>query len=102
MSHSALKIFSLLFGAMYILSFYMEWALFRYYPETAQFRWRNDASLGPAILWYGWMATAFLISAVPALLVPKSLGSRIPPSWLWIVPVVITVVTLIHERRFFV
>ena len=48
------------------------------------------------------MATGFLISAVPALLVPKSLGARIPSSWLWIVPVVVTVVTLIHERRFFV
>ena len=34
MSYPSFKIFSLLFGVVYAIVFYMEWALFRYYPET--------------------------------------------------------------------
>ena len=63
MSHPSLKIFSLLFGVVYATVFYMEWALFRYYPETQSFYLTQHREDGPAILWYGWLAVATIVSA---------------------------------------
>ena len=37
MKHPGVKIFSLLFGLFYLVAFYFDLALFRYYPEARQF-----------------------------------------------------------------
>jgi hypothetical protein len=63
------KIFTLLFGPLYVICFYVDIALFRYYPETAEFHWRMTEGVGPAILWYGWLAVAALASAAIAVVV---------------------------------
>ena len=43
MTHPGLKIFSTLFGVFYIVAFYFDLALFRYYSEARQFHWmRTD------------------------------------------------------------
>jgi hypothetical protein len=42
-THPGLKIFSTLFGVFYIVAFYFDLALFRYYSEARQFHWmRTD------------------------------------------------------------
>ena len=102
MKMPALKIFSILFGAAYMISFYMEWALFRYYPEFGEFHLRPRTDLGPPILWYGWLLTAGLFSGAVALVVPRSMAERLPAMWVWLIPVIVTVITLIYERRWFV
>ena len=77
-SYPSLKIFSLLFGVVYATVFYMEWALFRYYPETNSFYLAQHREDGPAILWYGWLVAAAIVSAAVAFLVPRRMAERLP------------------------
>ena len=102
MTGSRLTIFSILFGVFYLVAFYYDLALFRYYPEVSQFHVLRNDGLGVVILWYGWIATSALASAAIAVAVPKSLADRLGPSWAWIIPTAVTVGMLIYERRWFV
>ena len=97
-----MKIFSLLFGAVYyICVFNVDWALFRYYPETGVFARAHDPEQGVAILWYGWMATAALVSIPIALIVPRRVEDRLWNGLLWIVPLLSVAAIFIHESRWF-
>jgi hypothetical protein len=99
---SAFKIVAILFGAVYGLAFYYDLALFRYYPETNRFHWQTHPDAGPVILWYGWLATAGLVSTAIALVVPRSISDRIPPTWVWLAPALTTLAMLFYEKRWFV
>jgi hypothetical protein len=98
----SLKIVTVLFGALYTICFYMDWSLFRYYPETGEFYWRMHAESGPAILWYGWLAIAAIVSVAVALAVPRRWADRLPASVVWVVPLIVVVVILIYEVRWFI
>jgi hypothetical protein len=102
LSHPGLKIFSMLFGAFYIIAFYFDLALFRYYPEARQFHWARTDGIGSVILWYGWIVTAALASAAVAVAVPRSVADRLSSRWVWVVTALVVLVTLIYERRWFV
>ena len=102
MKYPSLKIFTLLFGAIYTVSFYVDFALFRYYPETGEFHWQMTEGVGPPILWYGWIATAALVSAGIALLVPRRWADGLWSGSVWLVPVIVVVVILIYETRWFI
>ena len=97
----SVEIFSMLFGIVYLTCFYMDWAPFRYYPDHRTFHVKITPQDGPAILWYGWVTAAAFVSAAIALLVPRRLAERLPPSWAWAVPLVIVVLLLVYERRWF-
>ena len=97
-----LKIFSIVFGVLYITAFYFDLALFRYYPAVREFHWMRTDGIGSVILWYGWIATAALARAAIAFAVPETMAERLWPGWAWIVPTAVVVVTLIYERRWFV
>jgi hypothetical protein len=101
MNPSSLKLFSVLFVVIYSVCFYMEWALFRYYPETNSFYLQMHPEDGPAILWYGWLASALLLSAVIALIVPSRLAERVSSDSVWMVAVAMVVVILIYHRQWF-
>ncbi len=101
MNGPSLKIFSLLFGLVYLVVFYMEWAIFRYYPETQTFYLKNHPDNGPAILWYGWLAAAAIVSAAAALVVPRRLAERIPNEWIWEISLVLIVAMFIYEKQWF-
>ncbi len=92
----------MLFGIVYLTAFYLDWSPFRYYPETRAFHLKATPQDGPAILWYGWVASGVFGAAVLALLVPRTLADRLRPGWAWFVPLVIVVLLLIYERRWFV
>jgi hypothetical protein len=92
----------MVFGAAYGLAFYYDFGLFRYYPDVNQFHWMASPESGPVILWYGWLTTAALFSAGVALVVPRQLSERIPPTWVWLVPTLTTLAILVYERRWFV
>ncbi len=96
-----MKIFTLVFGIMYCVAFYMEWALFRYYPETNAFHLAMHPEDGPAILWYGWLAFALVVSAVAGLIVPSRLVDRLWSGLFWVVPVGTVLVVLFYEKRWF-
>lgn len=102
MRYPSAKIFTLVFGPLYVLCFYVDISLFRYYPETAQFHWQMTQNEGPPILWYGWLAVAGLTSAAIALLVPPQWANRLWPGWVWLLPVIVVVVILLYEVRWFV
>ena len=102
MKDARLVIFSIMFGVFYLLAFYYDLALFRYYPEVGQFHVLRNDGLGVVILWYGWIATATLASAAIALAVPRSAAERLWPGWAWIIPTVVVAGMLIYERRWFV
>ena len=102
MKTPALKIFSILFGVAYTVCFYIDWSLFRYYPEVREFHLFPHANLGPPILWYGWIASAAILSGALAMMVPRRWAERLWHGWVWLVPLVVIVLILIYERRWFV
>jgi hypothetical protein len=91
----------MLFGIVYLTCFYMDWAPFRYYPDARTFHLKITPQDGPAILWYGWLTAAALVSAAIALVVPRQLAERLPRGWTWVVPLVIVVLMFAYERRWF-
>ena len=62
----SVEIFSMLFGIVYLTCFYMDWAPFRYYPDPRRFHLKITPQDGPAILWYGWVTAAAVVSAAIA------------------------------------
>ena len=91
----------MLFGVVYLIFFYMDWSPFRYYPDARRFHLQITPQEGPAILWYGWVAAAAVISAAIAAVVPRSLAERLRPDWVWVFPLVIVVLLFVYERRWF-
>jgi hypothetical protein len=105
------KVFSTLYGAIYTLCFYLQglyptsqwWAPFRYYPSIEQWSITRlpPETAGPAILWYSWLAEAFVFTLVLSLLVPRRLADKVPPGAVWAGPAVTVVAILVYERRWF-
>jgi hypothetical protein len=99
---ASMRVFSLLFGVVYMLCFYYGVTVVRYYPMTGRFHIdAQPETAGPPILWYGWLLAATVISLVIAVLAPRRLVERLWHGWLWIVPAVTIVGILIYERRWF-
>jgi hypothetical protein len=102
LSYSSFKIFSIVFGIFYAAVFFSLWAPFRYYPQTGTFHLDvQGPDAGPPILWYGWVTSAFVASAVVALIVPRRFADRLPPAFSWLVPLITILVIFIHERHWF-
>ena len=72
-------------------------------PTTRTFYLQDDPQDGPAILWYGWLAAAAIVSAAVAVAVPRRWAERLWPAWAaWAVPLIIAALVLVYERRWFV
>jgi len=109
--YAQFKVFSILFGVVYTLCFYLQgayplspwWAPFRYYPAIAEWHVERQPpeTAGPAILWYAWLAEAFVFSALVSVVVPRRLADRISAGSVWIIPAALIVVILVYERRWF-
>jgi len=99
---SSAKIFSIVFGALYTICFYVDISLLRYYPQLRQFHLQMTPDIGPPILWYGWLAVAALGSAAIAMLTPKKWADSLWSGWVWILPILTVVVILVYESRWFV
>ena len=91
------------FSIAYVIAYQMGMAPFRYYPAIQRFSTEllPASTSGPGMLWYGWMALATVAALAFALVVPRRLAERVPPSVTWLVPVVAVVLILVHERRWF-
>jgi len=80
--------------------------LFTYHPGTDRIDLgyalaRRDE--GPAMYWYGWLASASLGSAILsglATLLPDKIRGKIPLALAWVVPVVLLPV-LIYSLKFY-
>lgn len=100
--HGRFSIFSILFGIVYTLAFFFSLALFKYYPLVRQFHIDDQPkTAGPPISWYGWIATALLVSLPIALAVPRRWADRLSPTWAGLIPAALVVIVLIYEKRWF-
>jgi hypothetical protein len=95
--------FSMVFAVTYSLCFYYNWPMFAYYPQVVEFHLSAGLQdqLGPPILWYGWLATAVLVSAVVAVIIPRRLTDRLWPGLAWAVPGGVILAILVYEKRWF-
>jgi glucan phosphoethanolaminetransferase (alkaline phosphatase superfamily) len=102
-SQGRAAVFSIVFGIAYTVAFYFSWALFKYYPLVRQFHIEDQGKpAGPPISWYGWLATALVISLPIALIIPRRLSDRIPAAWVAIIPALLILIVLVYEKRWFV
>ena len=99
--------FSLTYGVAYMALFlYSEMtqsALFRYYPLFGGFHLNAQPleTAGPGILWYSWLAGAFVISGLLTLLVPVKVAERLGRRAVATVAFFLLLGILVYERRWF-
>jgi hypothetical protein len=87
----AFPFFSAAFVIFYALSVEFNLALFTYHPQLKQFAFLVEPpKAGPAMYWYGWIATsalgALLLSAV-ALPLWRQRTMRMWSEFVWLVPI---------------
>jgi len=99
-------VFGIAVAVIYVIADVMGLPLFTYHPGTDRIDWgwapaRRDE--GPAMYWYGWIATSVLGGAVLGLIaavLPENLTKKIPLALVWVVPIVLTPI-LIYSLKFF-
>ena len=101
--YSSFLVFSIVASVVYVLAYDFGWQLFRYYPLVKEFHLdAQPKSAGPAMMYYGWMATAAIAGLVVAAIVPKRLAARLWSGLAWAVPVALIAFTLFYEKHWFV
>lgn len=98
-------VFSVVFAVAYLSAVEFNWALFTFHPQTGTWGFLVEpARTGPAMYWYGWLATAMIAGvagASLALVVPEGAAARVPPRLTWVVPLLTIVAFAILLRGFF-
>ena len=83
-------VFAVVYAVVYAVSVWKNYALFTYHPALNEFGMGvQKAKDGPAMYWYGWMATSAIaggIAGVVACLVPERVARRLWPGLAWLVP----------------
>jgi len=85
--------FAIVFGVVYTVAYFVcvegNYALFTYHPALGEFGMGvQKAKDGPAMYWYGWMATSGIVAVVAgglAILLPEAVVRRLTPAATWIV-----------------
>ena len=83
-------VFSIAYAVLYLLSVENNWALFTYHPALEEFGLLvQKPKDGPAMYWYGWIATSALgalaIAAVAAS-IPAAALNRLWSGLAWAIP----------------
>jgi hypothetical protein len=99
-------VFGIGFAILYVVCDMATLPLFTYHPGTDRIDpgyapARRDE--GPAMYWYGWIASSALGASVLGLLaalLPEGIRSKIPLALAWIAPVALTPV-LIYSLKFY-
>jgi len=97
------RVFTLMIGIGYAVAVYVDYPLFRYYPLAKRFSFDDlaDRALGPAMSWYGWIATGAVAAILIAACVPRRIGDRIPGSVFWVVALIMFVAGWYREKSWF-
>ena len=99
-------VFAIATPILYVICEIRNWPLFTYHPGTNRVDLGWAAAVkdeGPAMYWYGWMATTFIGAAVLGLAaakLPESMTRKIPLWLVWVLPLV-AVPILFYALRFF-
>ena len=109
-SLSFAAVFGLVFGpanaVVYWISDIYKLPMFSYYPATQRMEWGWTPTTlddGPAMYWYGWIATSLITSTFIGLfacLLPKPVKAKIPPALSWIVPCLLAP-AMIYSLKFY-
>ncbi len=99
-------VFGIFFAILYVICDIAALPLFTYHPGTDRIDLgyapaRRDE--GPAMYWYGWLASSSLGAAVMGgivSLLPEKIRSKIPLALAWVVPLLLLPV-LIYSLKFY-
>jgi hypothetical protein len=99
-------VFGIFFAILYVICDIAALPLFTYHPGTDRIDLgyapaRRDE--GPAMYWYGWLASASLGAAIMGgivSLLPEKIRSKIPLALAWVVPLLLLPV-LIYSLKFY-
>ncbi len=99
-------IFGIFFAILYVICDIAALPLFTYHPGTDRIDLgyapaRRDE--GPAMYWYGWLASSSLGAAIMGgivSLLPEKIRSKIPLALAWVVPLLLLPV-LIYSLKFY-
>lgn len=105
-SSSAFAIaFAVVYAVVYVVAVEMNYALVTYHPALGEFALGVQPPRdGPAMYWYGWLATAGISATVAGLLarlLPESLAQRLWPGWTWVTALAVMLVFCYLLRGFF-
>lgn len=97
--------FSAAFSGAYAWALATNHPLFRYYPLHGELRWGvqpllGNVASGPAMTWYGIIATASLLAVPLAFSLPRNAIRALTP-YLWAFPLGAMLVCAFLLRRFF-
>jgi phosphoglycerol transferase MdoB-like AlkP superfamily enzyme len=89
-------VFAVVYAVAYVVAVENNYALFTYHPALEEFGFLVERPKdGPAMYWYGWMATAGIIAfaaAAVASLIPERAAEGLWSGLAWAVPVAMMVV----------
>ena len=84
-------VFAIVYAGVYLIAVERNYALFTYHPAIEEFGFLVEPPReGPAMYWYGWIATAAIVALVAGLIacvVPEQMAKRLWSGWSWAVPV---------------
>lgn len=96
-------IFAVVFSLAYVVCIEKNLALFTYHPALNEFSWGvESAKEGPAMYWYGWLATATIAATLAGglgLMLPPA--RRLAPALAWAVPLAVILFFSYLLRNFF-
>ena len=83
-------VFAVVYALAYLLAVEKNWALVTYHPQLVEFGLGVEKSReGPAMYWFGWLATAGIIASIAgvlAALLPERATRFLRPALTWLVP----------------
>jgi hypothetical protein len=96
-------VFAAAFAVVYVLAVEANWALVTYHPRSGEWEWLTKPSKsGPAMYWFGWLATSFLAASAISVLALPLTRRWPPPVWIgWTVPLAVMAVFVYLLRSFF-
>jgi hypothetical protein len=82
--------FAIAFPIVYVIATEVNWAAFTYHSALGRFTLGPSKPInGPAMYWFGWIATSAVCALVIATIVaylPDDLTRRLPAASAWVVP----------------
>jgi uncharacterized membrane protein YhaH (DUF805 family) len=99
-------VFGIAFALLYVVCDMAKLPMFTYHPGTDRIDWGYAAARrdeGPAMYWYGWLATSTLGASILGGLaagLPENIRNKIPLALAWIVPLVLLPI-LVYSLKFY-
>lgn len=98
-------VFGIVFAVVYVIAVEKNYALFTYHPAIGSFgAGVQEGKDGPAMYWYGWLATSGIIALAAGALasfLPASLARALKPGFTWAVAIIVMAAFVWLLRNFF-